>query len=125
HTTGRDDDIVHTEMIVKDASNVVVEKAKKLPFSLYCLPIVPSQSPCILTTSNHSLTLCHTSQPSINLSWLNGALSLVQKYASNVAVEKAKKLKQKRKAAGDASGSTLLPKKLREDYHAETSSAIK
>nr|GFD61514.1 hypothetical protein [Tanacetum cinerariifolium] len=37
---------------------------------------------------------------------------------SNVAVEKAKKLKQKRKAAGDASGSTLPPKKLREDYHA-------
>nr|GEY82777.1 hypothetical protein [Tanacetum cinerariifolium] len=47
---------------------------------------------------------------------------MIVKDALNVVVEKAKKLKQKRKAAGDASGSTLPPKKLREDYHAATSS---
>nr|GEV71020.1 hypothetical protein [Tanacetum cinerariifolium] len=38
-----------------------------------------------------------------------------------VVVEKSKKSKQKRKVTEDASGSTLPPKKLREDYHAATS----
>ncbi|GKC28372.1 hypothetical protein Tco_1035666, partial [Tanacetum coccineum] len=44
----------------------------------------------------------------------------IAKDVSEVDVEKTKK-KRKRKAAGDASGSTLPPKKLREDYHAATS----
>nr|GEX14644.1 hypothetical protein [Tanacetum cinerariifolium] len=44
----------------------------------------------------------------------------IAKDVSEVAVEKTKK-KRKRKAVGDASGSTLPPKKLREDYHAATS----
>ncbi|GKD14397.1 hypothetical protein Tco_1198804 [Tanacetum coccineum] len=44
----------------------------------------------------------------------------VAKDISEVGVEKTKK-KRKRKAMRDASGSTLPPKKLREDYHAATS----
>ncbi|GJZ19083.1 hypothetical protein Tco_0555673 [Tanacetum coccineum] len=44
----------------------------------------------------------------------------IAKDVLEVAVEKTKK-KWKRKAIGDASGSTLPPKKLREDYHAATS----
>ncbi|GJW67857.1 hypothetical protein Tco_0122281 [Tanacetum coccineum] len=44
----------------------------------------------------------------------------IAKDVSEVAVEKTKK-KRKRKAARDASGSTLSPKKLREDYRDATS----
>ncbi|GJR21224.1 hypothetical protein Tco_0969751 [Tanacetum coccineum] len=44
----------------------------------------------------------------------------IAKDASKV-VEKTKKSKRKRKATGDASGSTFPPKKLGEDYHAATS----
>ncbi|GJS53322.1 hypothetical protein Tco_0626684 [Tanacetum coccineum] len=45
----------------------------------------------------------------------------IAKDVSEVVVEKTKKPKRKRKATGDASGSTLPPKKLREDYRAATS----
>nr|GEW57421.1 hypothetical protein [Tanacetum cinerariifolium] len=45
----------------------------------------------------------------------------IAKDVSEVAVEKTKKSKQKRKAIGDASGSTIPPKKLSEGYHAATS----
>nr|GEW65748.1 hypothetical protein [Tanacetum cinerariifolium] len=45
----------------------------------------------------------------------------VAKDGSKVVIEKTKKSKRKRKAIGDASDSTLPPKKLREDYHAVTS----
>ncbi|GKA18961.1 hypothetical protein Tco_0698876 [Tanacetum coccineum] len=45
----------------------------------------------------------------------------IAKDVSEVVVEKTKKFKQKRKTIGDASGSTLPPKKPREDYHAATS----
>nr|GEV86369.1 transposase (putative), gypsy type [Tanacetum cinerariifolium] len=41
----------------------------------------------------------------------------IAKDVSEEVVEKTKKLKRKRKAAGDASGFTLPPKKLREEYH--------
>nr|GEU53778.1 hypothetical protein [Tanacetum cinerariifolium] len=44
----------------------------------------------------------------------------ISKDVLEVAVERTKK-KRKRKAAEDASGSTLPPKNLREDYHAATS----
>ncbi|GKE13105.1 hypothetical protein Tco_1416656, partial [Tanacetum coccineum] len=45
----------------------------------------------------------------------------IAKDVSEVVVEKTKKSKQKRKATRDASGSTIPPKKLREDYRATTS----
>nr|GEW72433.1 hypothetical protein [Tanacetum cinerariifolium] len=45
----------------------------------------------------------------------------ITKDVSEVAVEKIKKSKRKRKINRDASASTFLPKKLREDYHAATS----
>ncbi|GJX43219.1 hypothetical protein Tco_0259895 [Tanacetum coccineum] len=45
----------------------------------------------------------------------------VAKDVSEVAIEKTKKSKRKRKTTGDASVSTFPPKKLREDYHAVTS----
>ncbi|GJQ91136.1 retrovirus-related pol polyprotein from transposon TNT 1-94 [Tanacetum coccineum] len=45
----------------------------------------------------------------------------IAKDVSEVVVEKTKKSKRKRKATGDASGSTIPPKKLREDYRATTS----
>ncbi|GJU89518.1 hypothetical protein Tco_1301941 [Tanacetum coccineum] len=45
----------------------------------------------------------------------------IAKDVSEVAVEKTKKSKQKRKTAGDASASTFPPKRLREDYHVATS----
>ncbi|GKF92337.1 hypothetical protein Tco_0279056, partial [Tanacetum coccineum] len=41
----------------------------------------------------------------------------VAKDVLEVAVEKTKKFKRKRKTTGDASASTFPPKKLREDYH--------
>nr|GEX96595.1 hypothetical protein [Tanacetum cinerariifolium] len=44
----------------------------------------------------------------------------ITKDVSEVAVEKIKKSKRKRKINGDASAFTFLPKKLREDYHAAT-----
>nr|GEZ77536.1 hypothetical protein [Tanacetum cinerariifolium] len=44
----------------------------------------------------------------------------IAKDVSKVATEKTKK-KRKRKVAGDASGSTFPPKRLREDHHATTS----
>nr|GEU98463.1 hypothetical protein [Tanacetum cinerariifolium] len=40
---------------------------------------------------------------------------------SEVAIEKTKKSKRKRKTTGDASASTFPPKKLRDDYHDATS----
>ncbi|GKG34515.1 hypothetical protein Tco_0437211, partial [Tanacetum coccineum] len=45
----------------------------------------------------------------------------IAKDALEVVAEKTKK-KRKRKVVGDASGSTLPPKRLREDYHAGASS---
>ncbi|GJY78844.1 hypothetical protein Tco_0484645 [Tanacetum coccineum] len=45
----------------------------------------------------------------------------IAKVVSEVAVEKTKKSKRKRKIAGDASASTFPPKRLREDYHVLTS----
>nr|GEY63536.1 hypothetical protein [Tanacetum cinerariifolium] len=45
----------------------------------------------------------------------------IAKDVSEVVVEKTKKSKRKRKAIEDASGSTLPPKKLKEDYYAATS----
>ncbi|GKD04066.1 hypothetical protein Tco_1179040, partial [Tanacetum coccineum] len=46
----------------------------------------------------------------------------IAKDASEVVVEKTKKFKWKRKVVGDASGSALSPKKLREDYRTATPS---
>ncbi|GJW46042.1 hypothetical protein Tco_0077688 [Tanacetum coccineum] len=45
----------------------------------------------------------------------------ISKDVSEVAVEKNKKFKRKRKTTGDASASTFPPKKLREDYHVAAS----
>ncbi|GKC72175.1 hypothetical protein Tco_1118058, partial [Tanacetum coccineum] len=45
----------------------------------------------------------------------------IAKDVLEVAVEKTKKFKRKRKTTGDASASTFPPKKLREDYHVATS----